>query len=61
MRCGTRLSTAGVAVAALTISVLSAQEPTLTPEQMGEFLRTAEVVASRQNRRGSTQPCGFSH
>ena len=56
MRRGTRLSTAGVAVTALTVSVLSAQEPTLTPEQMGEFLRTAEVVASEQNRNGTTQP-----
>ena len=60
MRRGTRLSTAGVAVTALTVSVLSAQEPTLTPEQMGEFLQTAEVVASRQNRRGRRSP-GFSH
>lgn len=56
MRRGTGLSTAGVAVTALTVSVLSAQEPTLTPEQMGQFLRTAEVVASEQNRNGTTQP-----
>ena len=45
-----------VAVLAVTVSVLSAQERALTPEEMGEFLRTAEVVDSQRTSKGLTQP-----
>ena len=47
---------AGVAIIVLTVSVVEAQELALTPEQMGEFLRTAEVVDSQQTSKGITQP-----
>ncbi len=57
MRRGSRLLTCGgVAVIAVTVTVLSAQERALTPEQMGEFLRTAEIVNSERTRKGLTQP-----
>ena len=57
MRHGKRLLTlGGVAVIALTGSVLSAQELALSREQMGEFLRTAEVVDSERTSKGLTRP-----
>ena len=57
MRRGKRRLTLGsVAVIALTVSVLSAQERALTPEQMGEFLRSAEIVDSQRTSKGLTQP-----
>lgn len=57
MRRSRRFLTHGcVAVLAVTVSVLSAQERALTPEEMGKFLRTAEVVDSQRTSKGLTQP-----
>ena len=57
MRRGKRLLTSGgVAVIAVIASVLSAQELALTPEKIGEFLRTAEIVGSTRTSKGRTQP-----